>query len=389
MLEAGCPYIEVKKARIARAGKQFYLASEIDDRKIPPAKKKTIYVEYKPPEVVIKNVDKFNNIPFVNDHAPVDLSPENWKQYAIGFVSGNAAVEVTDSGEVFVTNNVVFYDKAAYDLYKAGKVELSASSRLLRAAVKNADSVGFDYYVSDILSVNHVALVDRARAGREARVLDSMCGGKSPFGEVKMFEKLRELLGIKARSDDAAFKLSEAVFAGVAKVGKVDDAALDAEIVAVMEHVRPLGDGAAKDLLVAAVADSFKNAEEVLANKEKVAVVIDGLYDKCRTEDAEKAQAVLDALGKPADKKDGEEGKKDGEGDAKDAAPDMRKLVDDAIARAMTGMKEDLPGIVDASVKKALGLQTEAPKHLAPAAFADSEPELDVSDMFRDAWGRM
>jgi hypothetical protein len=374
------PFIEVKKARIARAGTQFYLAQEVEDWGFHPPVKKPVYAEYKPAEVVIRNLDKFNNIPFVNNHTPVDVSPQNWKDYAIGFVSGNAAVEVTDSGEIFVTNDVVFYDEAAYEQYKAGKVELSASSRLKKGMVKDAEGAGYDFIVTDVLAVNHVALVDRARAGRSARVLDSMYTNTGPFGEVQMFGKLFELLGVVKKTQDSAFKLSDAVFAGVAKVGKVDDAALDAEIMAVLEHIKPLGSGEHKDMLIAVVADSFKNASEVLAGKEKVAAVIDGLYLKCQTEDAEKAQAVLDAIKEKKDVK---------EGDNKDADPaDVQKIVDAAVAKVMDGMSKGLAGMVDESVKQILGVTKET-RTVSAAAATVNDGDIDVSDMIRDIWGRM
>jgi hypothetical protein len=131
-------FIEVRKARIARAGTQYYTAAEVRGWGFSPKTEKTVYAEYRPPAVLLKNLHKFNNVVFVNEHTPVDVSPKNWKEFAIGFVSGNAALDATDDGEIFVTNDVVFYDEAAYQAYKAGKSELSASSRLKKAAVRDA-----------------------------------------------------------------------------------------------------------------------------------------------------------------------------------------------------------------------------------------------------------
>jgi hypothetical protein len=387
------PFIEVKKARIARAGTQFYHADEVKGWGFTPEKGKTVYAEYRPPEVLIRNLKKFNNVAFVNEHTPVDVTPQNWKQYAIGFVSGNAAVEVTDSGEIFVTNDVVFYDESAYEAYKAGKVELSASSRLSKAKVKDSAKAGYDFLVTDILSVNHVALCNRARAGRDARVLDSMDIAGRRFKEVRMFGDILEKLGLVKPKQDAA-KLSDAVFAGVEKVGKVDDAALEAEIIAVLDRVKALGDGEDKDRLIAVVSDSFKHPAEVLSSKDKVAPVIDGLYGKCQEADKEAAQAILDSIGETDADKDKDKDKDKDDKEKKDTTnQDAVALIDAAVAKAISGaadsLRKEIPGVVDASIRKALGL--EQSRYIPPTvgSTVNDADDVDVSDMFRDVWGRM
>jgi hypothetical protein len=388
------PYIEVKKARIARAGKQIYSASEIAARGMSMASDKPFYVEYRPPEVVLKNLSKFNNVPFVNDHAPVDLTPDNWKDYAIGFVGSNAGVEVTDDGEIFVTNDVVFYDRKAYEDYQAGKRQLSAGYDLTCEAVKDAEKAGYDLVLTGIPAVNHVALCDCARAGPNARVLDSVDNsvdkilGGYDMGKVSILSRL----GI-GKAKDAAFSFSKVLFESVAKMGTLDEAALKGEIDSVMAHVTPLGDGQMKEALVSAVADSFKHPVEVLAKKEAVAQTVDGLYRKCLEEDEKTAAAIQDALKegeKDDEKKDEKEDEKKDEkkADAKDVAAVIDEAVKAAVSNITDSLKKDISTMVDDIVKDALGTKGVVAPPSGGSAVEDSMEDFDVSDLARTAWGR-
>jgi hypothetical protein len=143
--------------------------------------------------------------------------------------------------------------------------------------------------------------------------------------------------------------------------------------------VKPLGESDDRAVLVSVLADSFKNAESVLAGKEKVAVVVDGLYQKCLEADALKAQAVLDSLKKT------EPGAEEKEVPVKDSAEGVQKIVDAAVEKAAGGLAQKLPSLIDASVQQALGLKKDPKEAVsAPAVRLD---DIDVSDMFRDVWG--
>jgi uncharacterized protein YidB (DUF937 family) len=375
------PYIEVKKARIARAGPQLYSAMEIAARGGKSATDKQVYVEYRPPEVLLRNLDKFNMIALTNDHPPVDVTAENWHDYVVGFVGSSASVEVLDTGEIFVVNDIAFYDRRAYDDYKAGKVEISAGYVSETTAVKDPDKVGYDFVMRDITTVNHAALCDTARAGHNARVLDSINAAEmarilNGEGNMGAITSLLTAFGI-GKVKDSAFSLSKAVMDSLAKVAAMDAAALKeglaSEVTAVMQHLTPLGTCEAKGTLVATVADSFKNAKEVLEKKDEIGKVIDALYVKCLDEDKKAAQAVLDAItGKQTDsddakKKAEEEAKKKAEEEAKKkeagGVKDSAAIIDEAVKTAMSGVTDSviadltkqLPGLVDAAVKKSLG----------------------------------
>jgi hypothetical protein len=350
--------------------------------------------------VVLKNLDKFNHVIFTNDHVPVSVTPENWKERAIGFVGGNAAIEVTDAGEIFITNDVVFYDRKAYEAYKSGKREISAGYEEKFAEAADADRAGYDLVMTDILSVNHVALCDHARAGPNARILDSGSAVDNVLGGYTMGKiNVLSFLGI-GRSKDSGFSLSKVLLESVAKMGTLDETALKSEIDGVMAHVTPLGDGGMKDALVGAVADSFKHPVEVLAKKDAVAKTVDGLYAKCVEADEKAAAAIRDAL-TDEDPKDGEDpekdadGKKDkkdkdgkGPGSAKDAAADIDETVKAALSGVTDSLKKDIASLVDAAVKDALGTGGVSKPKETRTVVEDSAEDFDVSDLVRSAWGR-
>jgi hypothetical protein len=374
------PYIEVKKARIARAGPQIYFAPEVAMRGLKPAESKNVYVEYRPPEVLLRNLDKFNMIALTNDHPNTDVGPDNWRDHVVGFVGSSANVEVLDSGEIFITNDIAFYDQKAYDDYKAGKVEISAGYESKVAVVGDPSKVGYDFVLTDIPAVNHAALCDTARAGHNARVLDSLNVSEiakklNGEGMMGLTTSILSAFGI-GKSKDSAFSLSKTVMDSLTRVAAMDAAALEkglaSEVTAVMQHLAPLSACDEKGTLVATVADSFKNAKDVLEKKEEIGKVIDTLYAKCLDEDKNAAQKVLDSItGKTADseeeKKKAEEeaAKKKAEEDAKKGAAtkDSASIIAETVKAVMSSttdsiiadLAKQLPGLVDSTVKKTLG----------------------------------
>jgi hypothetical protein len=407
------PYIEVKKARIARSGVQVYTADEIAIRGIKPKMIKDAYAEYRPSEILVKNLDKYNYVPLVSEpvtfHTSEDVTPKNWKDYAIGFVGGKAALEYCEDGNVYITNDVIFYDEDAYNAYKNGRHELSAGYDVASVAVDNPDAVGYDLRVVDIPAINHVALCDSARAGHNARILDSKSLINTSFGGTKMGKgSVLSFLGI-GKSKDSTFVLSKVVLDSVKKVGTLDPAGLEKEIKSIVaDYIAPLGDSDAKELLVGAVSDSFKHPVEVLAQKDTVAKVIDKLYGQCQDADEKAAKAILDDVNDPdkeakekaakdakekADKEAAEKAAKEkGAGGAsKDTATLVEEAVAKGIAAGLAGVTDSIKTLVDKTVKDALGVaQGEKPGAAGSTGSASdsaAQSEFDASFLMRGTFG--
>jgi hypothetical protein len=393
----GKPYIEIKKARIARSGKQFYSAREMKARAAKfKDSGKDLYAEYRPPEVLIKNLGKFNYVPFINEHTPFDLTPENWKQYAIGMVGGNAGVEVVND-EVYVINDIIFYDRKAYDEYKNGKVELSARYDAKYAFVDDEEKCGYSSVLLDIPSVNHVALVSRARAGHDAKILDSLGTGDG-YGGLKMKSGFLSVLGIGKPKD---FSFSAALMDSLGKV-KADAAVVEAEISGIAEHVAKLGDSEAKEVLAGAVADCYKNVEAVLAGKDAVGKKLDELYHKCQDADTDVVKRILEGTGKVGDeeakKKEEEEkaaaeAKKKGGAESKtNDAASMEALVDAAVGKAFAKINDGIDAKIDAAMKNILGTGVGGGKPPSSASAAvsslnDGYENDDASYLVRGVFG--
>jgi hypothetical protein len=407
------PYIEVKKARIARSGVQVYTANEIAIRGIKPKTAKDAYAEYRPSEILVKNLDKYNYVPLVSEpvtfHTTEDVTPKNWKDYTIGFVGGRAALEYCEDGNVYITNDVIFYDEDAYSAYKNGRRELSAGYDVASVAVDNPDAVGYDLRVVDIPFVNHVALCDRARAGHNARILDSSGFINMSFGGAKMGKgSILSFLGI-GKPKDSAFVLSKVVLDSVAKVGTLAPADLEKEIKGIVAgYIAPLGDSNAKELLVGAVSDSFSHPVEVLAQKDAVAKVIDKLYGQCRDADEKAAKAILDGVDDP-----GKDAKEKAEKDAKEKADkeaaekaarekaagstskDTAAIVEEAVAKGiaagLAGVTDNIKILVDKTVKDALGVaqgeRSGAAGTTGSATDTAAQGDFDPSFLMRGTFG--
>jgi hypothetical protein len=398
LVNDAAPYIEVKKARIARSGKQLYSASELQARKVSMRTAKDTYVEYRPPEVLLKHKEKFQNIVFVNDHAPVDVTPDNWKEYAIGFVGSNVGIEVIND-EVWITNDVIFFDRKAYDDYKAGKVELSASYDAKFVVVEDAATVGYDTVMVDIPAVNHVALCYRARAGHNARILDSI---DSMYGGITMKKGfLSSLFGIGKINDAAPF--SSVLMDSLGKV-KADATCVEQEIARITEYVAKLGDSEAKEVLAGAVADCYKNLEAVLARKDEVGKKLDELYCTCQDADTAAVQRILKGTSTVRDTDDKDKGKAsdDPEDKKKEAATDtqdnatknndsasMNAVVEAAVEKAFAKVHDSIDAKIDAAMKKALGVadKIDAKKSGTTTQVQDSVLDEDASFLVRGVFG--
>lgn len=407
------PYIAIKKCRMLRSGIQLYTRDEVPAEllnELPEEKRnQKVFKVYRRPEAIVKHLKDFNYIPLANNHPDVDITPDNRKEYEVGRAGGLAGLVTLKDGNVYVENDLIFDDRAAYNEYVNGKRELSIG---LQAIWKVSDSPDYDFEVPDFTNVNHVALVTRGRAGHEAKVMDTMAAvsrsidnnfrenGTGGFGMnfLKMF-------GIGKNKDAATFCLSKAVMDCAAKLavkGITEDEA-NAEVKAVMENVVRLGDSDDRKVLTGMVRDALTGAEELNGAdeeaKKKVCDALDALYKKCQDADDEKAKAAVeDALkGKEDPKKDdkGDEGKekkddegKKEEGKAEDGCgsqKDTAEVVAEAVAKALDAQKLD--DKIEAAVAKALGIGKEKPE--AKGQQTDSMGAgFSAEDLAIDAWNR-
>jgi hypothetical protein len=299
--------------------------------------------------------------------------------------------------EVYVINDVVFYDRKAYDAYQSGKVELSARYDAKFAFVEDADVAGYSSVLLDIPAVNHVALVGHARAGHEARIMDSAAMNLFDIGGLRMKGSFLSFIGLKPKDD--AFKFSAVLMDSLGKV-KSDPVSVEKEIAGIAGHIARLGDSEAKEVLAGAVADCYKNVEAVLGAKDDVSKKLDKLYAKCQDADTEVVKRILEGTAKAGDaedeagkKKEEEEAaarakkKKEGEGKNSDSVDD---IINAAVEKVFAKIDDGINTKIDAAVAKALGLDEKAAAKkpaVEAAKLHDGAVDEDASYLIRGIWG--
>lgn len=163
-------YMKVR-ARSARVGVYDYLGAEVD----PEGKRfkaGEIVKVYRPAEEVFAtdSLASFVAKPITDNHPAVPVNSRNWKDHARGTVFG--AVD-EDGARNYVSFDLAFMDAALIDAIDSGKRELSNGYSCDLAFEDGTAPDGTRYQaVQRNIRGNHVAVVDRGRAGPECRVND-------------------------------------------------------------------------------------------------------------------------------------------------------------------------------------------------------------------------
>lgn len=160
----------VTRARAARDGIYEYLGAEVDPAGARVKANDTVRV-YRPADEVFAtdSVASFIARPVTNDHPSVPVTADNWKQHARGAVMG-----ALKDGQ-YLAFDLTVMDSAAIADIEAGKRELSNgySCDLDWTAGTTPDGQAYDAIQRNIRG-NHVAIVDRGRAGAECRIGDGL-----------------------------------------------------------------------------------------------------------------------------------------------------------------------------------------------------------------------
>jgi hypothetical protein len=164
----------IAEAKAVRTGIQLYAGDEVGK---PGMAKVRVY---RPADQVFADasLQSFTHAPITVDHPKDSVTSENWKDLAVGEVSTAAKKD----GE-WVWLPLILKDAAAIKSVEDGKRELSAgySCELDWTAGTTADGAAYDAQQKNI-KINHLALVDRARAGSQARIGDgAVSWGIAPY----------------------------------------------------------------------------------------------------------------------------------------------------------------------------------------------------------------
>ena len=190
----------VADALCARTGIQRYLGSELGRPDL-----QTVDV-YRPPEVVFSkdSLSTYPHKPITNDHPQELVTSDNWKEHASGIMGD----EVLRDGE-YVRVPLTVMDKKSINDVENGKRELSLGYEMSLDWQEGETPEGEPYQaVMTDYRANHLAIVDKGRAGSKARIGDTKNWGISPLinkdGETPMTVKTQTVVidGISIETTD-------------------------------------------------------------------------------------------------------------------------------------------------------------------------------------------
>lgn len=161
-------YLAVR-AKAARTGIYDYAGVEVDPNNEHGLRDKAVVKVYRPGDQVFDRASlaSFIGKPVTNDHPSVPVTASNWRDHARGTIMG-----AVRDGE-YVAFDLLLTDAAAIAAVEGGKRELSNgyATDLKFEPGTAPDGTAYDA-VQTSISGNHIALVDRGRAGSECRISD-------------------------------------------------------------------------------------------------------------------------------------------------------------------------------------------------------------------------
>ncbi|WP_342242648.1 DUF2213 domain-containing protein [Ensifer sp. OTU672] len=164
----------VADVRTARTGIQLYSGREVGKPEMQSVK------VYRSADQVFDkaSLGSYAHKPVTNDHPTEAVTADTWKAVSVGQIGD----EVARDGE-FVRIPLVVMDAAAIKAIDEGKRELSAGYTCDLAWEPGTTPEGEKYdAIQKDIRINHVAIVERGRAGSKARIGDGVGQwGAAPF----------------------------------------------------------------------------------------------------------------------------------------------------------------------------------------------------------------
>jgi len=300
-------------ARAARAGIYDYMGYEVDPEG-KTFKANDVVKVYRPPEVVFDaaNMRSFVMRPITNDHPSEAVTAENWSDLAKGVIVG--AVKDGD----YLGFDLAFFDASTIRDIDSGKRELSNGYQAELAFGDGVTPSGEAYNAIQTSQIgNHVALVDRGRAGAACAI--GVCDAMS--------DAILNRLLVDLGDDDMTTKPVKITIDGASHTVELSDAAailvgqmqtaLDRQATDLATAQTAVGTHLAtistKDGEIAGLTQKLKDAtaidlDKMLADREAVVTaaktILPTLDAKGKTVDQIRKEAVTAKLGDRANTMD-------------------------------------------------------------------------------------
>lgn len=164
--------LKVISSNISKETINPYYGKEIPDYQKLGLDADKIYKIYRPGKELQKAADSFNGVQIVSVHTPVSADDPQ-KELVIGTTGTDAVFE-----KPFLKNSLFFWDAEAIGMIEAADKNLGGAKQLscgyaFDAVMEPGEFNGesYDGYMTNIVG-NHVALVERGRAGSDVKVSD-------------------------------------------------------------------------------------------------------------------------------------------------------------------------------------------------------------------------
>lgn len=277
-LETGEGFLICRNVPIARTGDQDYLGAEIG---LDGADAGKVLAVHRLPEEVFSpaTLASFEGKPVTNDHPPGIIGPDDAALYE----KGHAQNIRRGSGEWedYILADLHIHDRELIDAIQGGKREVSCGYECDYA--QDADGG----YSQKNIRGNHIAVVERGRAGKRAAILDSNTitqAEKPPERKVTMKSKILELFGLAAKDRSPE---------EIARMAQDAASVMDEDPEAAPPAKEPEKEPAAKEEQPAQDGGMFGNVDDA---------ALDGLLEKLMARMAVKEAAAKEADGDPIEK---------------------------------------------------------------------------------------
>lgn len=179
LIETPEGYLVCKNVPIARTGVQDYRGSEFGGEK-----PEQLYHVTRPQKEVFSPaaIASFEGKPVVDEHPNEDVTPDNYNQYMKG-VCRDVKQGEGDLAQ-YLVGDLVIYDRDLITKIKNGKREISCGYDCLW--VPTAD----DAYEQREIRGNHIAVVDKGRAGHKVAIRDNAGRSKNMSKSKNIFARM-------------------------------------------------------------------------------------------------------------------------------------------------------------------------------------------------------
>jgi hypothetical protein len=138
---------------------------------------KRVFNVYRPATVLKDAVPLFVRLPLTREHPSDFVDPENFRDVVIGWTGDSSDLQLLDedNGKFTIKSTLNILDKEGISAYNSGVKEVSpgyVASFKWEDGV-SPDGVHYQIEMTKIEEVNHLALVDNGRGGKDASITDS------------------------------------------------------------------------------------------------------------------------------------------------------------------------------------------------------------------------